>query len=55
MKLNLKSIRKTKVKPFCCSGITKEEYDCYAEESGDMFPFVLMDDWICIILSNTKK
>ena len=55
MKLNLKSIRKTKVKPFCCSGITKEEYDCYAEESGDMFPFVVMDDWICIILSNTKN
>ena len=55
MKIDLKSIQKTKVKPFCCSGITKEEYDCYAEESGDMFPFVVMDDWICIILSNTKN
>lgn len=55
MKLNLKSIQKTKVKPFCCSGITKEEYDCYVEESGDMFPFVVMDDWICIIISKTKN
>lgn len=55
MKLDLKSVRKTKVKPFCCSGITKEEYDCYVEESGDMFPFVVMDDWICILLNNTKN
>ena len=55
MKINLKSIQKSKVKPFCCSGITKEEYDYYVEESGDMFPFVVMDDWICIIISKTKN
>ena len=55
MKIKLKSIRKTEVKPFCCSGITKEEYDYYAEESGDMFPFVIIDDWICMILSKTKN
>ncbi len=55
MKLDLNSIKKSKVKPFCCSGITKEEYNYYAEESGDMFPFVVMDDWICMILSKTKN
>ncbi len=55
MKLDLKTIKLPKVKPFCCSGIMEEEYNYFAEESGDMFPFVVTDDWICIILSKTKN
>lgn len=54
MKINLNALQKTKVKPFCRSGITKEEYDNFVNESGDMFPFVLTDDWLCIITSETK-
>lgn len=54
MKINLNALQKTKVKPFCRSGITKEEYDNFVNESGDTFPFVLTDDWLCIITSETK-
>ena len=55
MKLYLNNILKPKLKPFCCSGITKEEYDYYTEEAGDMFPYIVTDDWVCILLNQIKN
>lgn len=55
MKINLESIQNNKVKPFCRTCISKEEYNNFANETGDLFPFILTDDWLCMITSETKN
>lgn len=56
MKLNTKSIKNTpQIEGFKCKVISEESYKYLKEISGDIFPFLLTENMLCLIIVKTKN